>query len=48
MRTQTFFGNVSLYFVKRQCPWAAKIVKVSGGYKAFESVEDWKVWKSHH
>ncbi|WP_163056815.1 hypothetical protein [Acidithiobacillus ferrooxidans] len=45
MRKETFTGSVSRYFVQRQCPWATKVVKVSGGYKAFESIEDWKVWK---
>lgn len=25
-------------------PWAAVIVKVDGGYKAFESVDDFIVW----
>jgi hypothetical protein len=46
MRKETFTGNISRYFVQRQCPWAAKIVKVHGGYMAFESIDDWKVWKS--
>lgn len=45
MRKETFIGNVSRYFVQRQCPWAAKIVKVDGGYMAFESIEEWKTWK---
>lgn len=27
-------------------PWAAKIVKVEGGYKGFESVEDYRIWKN--
>lgn len=44
MRTEEFRGNISLYFVKRQCPWAAKVVRVGGGYLAFESIEDWKAW----
>ena len=30
---------------KRQAPWAAKIVKVEGGYMAFESIDDFEVWK---
>ena len=30
----------------RKCPWAAKIVKVEGGYHAFESIEDWRIWKN--
>ena len=29
----------------RRCPWAAKIVKVQGGYMAFESVQDFETWK---
>lgn len=45
MRTEFFPGNVSRYFVTRQCPWAAKVVKVEGGYLAFESIADWKTWQ---
>ena len=45
MRKETFIGSVSRYFVKRQCPWAAKIVKVCGGYIAFESISDWQTWR---
>lgn len=26
-------------------PWAAKIVKVEGGYLAFESLTEWSTWK---
>ena len=37
-----FFAGVSRYFVTRYCPWACKIVKVDGGYFAFESIEDWR------
>lgn len=29
----------------RRCPWAAKIVKVCGGYLAFESVADYETWR---
>ena len=25
-------------------PWAAKIVKVTGGYMAFESIADYQTW----
>lgn len=25
-------------------PWAIKLVKVSGGYLAFESLGDWVIW----
>lgn len=27
-------------------PWAAKLVKVSGGYMAFESVADYNTWRT--
>jgi len=30
----------------RRCPWAAKIIKVNGGYMVFESVADWETWKN--
>lgn len=26
-------------------PWAAKIVKVCGGYMGFESIADYETWK---
>lgn len=29
----------------RRCPWACKIVKVCGGYQAFESWSDYDIWK---
>jgi hypothetical protein len=29
-----------------RCPWAAKIVKVEGGFHAFESAQDYKTWKN--
>lgn len=28
-----------------QCPWAAVIVEVEGGWKCFESVADAEVWQ---
>lgn len=31
---------------KRSTPWAAKIAKVDGGYKAFESVSDYDMWRN--
>jgi hypothetical protein len=31
---------------KRRCPWAARIVKVEGGFMAFESVADYYTWKN--
>jgi len=30
----------------KTCPWAAKIVKVEGGYHCFESVQDYLTWKA--
>lgn len=27
-------------------PWAAKLVRLNGGYYAFESVTDWAIWKN--
>ncbi len=31
---------------KRRAPWAARIVKAEGGYWAFESIEDARIWKN--
>lgn len=30
---------------RRRCPWAAIIAKVDGGFHAFESVTDYKIWR---
>jgi len=30
----------------RRAPWAAKITKVDGGFRAFEYVSDFYVWKN--
>ena len=30
---------------KQAAPWAAKIVKVEGGYLAFESTVDYETWR---
>ena len=40
-----FFAGCSRYFVARYCPWAAKVAKVCGGYIAFESLDDYQIWK---
>lgn len=42
MRKQ--FINGTLEFAKEECPWAAKIVRVKGGYMCFESVADYYTW----
>ena len=31
---------------KRRAPWAAVIARVSGGFMAFESVNDYRTWKA--
>ncbi len=31
---------------RKLAPWAAKVIKVEGGYMAFESVNDAKIWKN--
>ena len=30
----------------RRCPWASVVTKVTGGFYAFESVEDFEIWKN--
>ncbi len=29
----------------KRAPWAARIIKVEGGYMAFESTTDYQTWK---
>ena len=31
---------------RKQAPWAANITKAEGGYWAFESYEDYRIWKN--
>lgn len=31
---------------RKLAPWAAKVVKVDGGYMAFESLSDYAPWKA--
>lgn len=31
---------------RKLAPWAAIVVKVCGGYKAFESWSDYQVWRN--
>lgn len=45
MRTETINAKTAAE-AKKQAPWAAKVVKIEGGYKAFESVSDWQTWKN--
>jgi hypothetical protein len=30
----------------RRAPWASKVIKVTGGYLAFESVDDYRNWRN--
>ncbi len=43
MKTQ-FIENVSRKTAVGCMPWAAKVVKVCGGYKGFASISDYETW----
>ena len=43
---QAFFECKYRYQAVKEMPWAAVIVKVCGGYRGFESVCDYDVWKN--
>lgn len=45
MRTE-FVECGSYNTAKRRCPWAARIAKVTGGYKCFECIHDYNTWKN--
>ncbi len=45
MRTE-FIQAKTRKQAEKIAPYAAKIVKVEGGYRAFESLEDYKTWKN--
>lgn len=47
MRTE-FIECRSRSTAKRRCPWAAVIARVEGGYRCFESVEDYRIWRQQH
>lgn len=42
---KTFIQVDSRKQAKDTAPWAAKIVKVDGGYVAFESIADYETWR---
>lgn len=46
MRSQ-FIETNSRRIAKAECPWAAIIAKVDGGYMAFESTVDYRTWRGH-
>ncbi len=31
---------------RKACPWAAKIAKVEGGYRCFECINHYRMWKN--
>lgn len=43
---QQFVEAKSKKEAKKMCRWAEKIVKVYGGYRCFESYQDYLVWKN--
>ena len=43
MRTVTIYCK-QRSVARRLCPWAARIARVEGGYKCFESLEDFRTW----
>lgn len=45
MRKQLIPNAKTAAEARKAAPWAAKVVKVEGGYMAFESVADYEVWK---
>lgn len=45
MRIESIY-NVSRYMAKKACPWSCKVAKVDGGFKCFESSDDYKTWKN--
>lgn len=44
MKTQSVPAK-SAAEARKLAPWAAKIVKVDGGYMAFESLTDYRTWQ---
>lgn len=43
---QIFVQVASYNTAKRRAPWAAKIVRVEGGFIAFECLSDWDTWRN--
>lgn len=40
-----FIQAATVAQARKLAPWAAKVVKVDGGYMAFESIADYETWK---
>jgi len=45
MRIETI-ETESRYKAKKAATWATVVTKVCGGFMAFESIEDYRVWKN--
>lgn len=45
MKTE-FLQVETLAEAQDQAPWAAEIIEVDGGYRAFESTADFEIWNS--
>lgn len=43
---QKFIECTTRYQAKKAATWAAKIVKVDGGFMAFEFISEWENWKN--
>jgi hypothetical protein len=41
-----FIEVKTLKAARAKAPWAAKIVRVEGGYMAFESISDYATWRN--
>jgi hypothetical protein len=46
MMKKELIETESRYKAKKATTWAAVVTKVCGGYMAFESVEDYRIWKN--
>lgn len=45
MRVQ-FVGVETREEAEAECPWAAEIIEVEGGWRCFESVDDAEIWQA--
>ena len=45
MKNEFLEGCKSARDARKLAPWAVEVVKVDGGYRAFESVVDAAVWR---
>lgn len=43
---QVFITAATLQEAEKQCPWAAIIVEVEGGWLAFEDTRDYETWRA--